>query len=85
MKLGLNEYTILPLDEQASLLWVYGTHLLNMKQLGKWYILYQLWDFFVEVRYDQECNEIEGLSTFNSNRALEPYLSEIALADLLDE
>ncbi|GAA4461799.1 hypothetical protein GCM10023189_37690 [Nibrella saemangeumensis] len=83
MKLGLYEYNILPIAEQANLLWEHGTYLQNLDGLGKRYVLYQLWDFFVELHYDADYNQIEKLRTFKSNRALEPYLNDINLADLL--
>lgn len=43
------------------------------------YILYQLHNFYIEVKYDLNKNEIDSLKTFIDTSSLDPYLENIKI------
>lgn len=45
--------------------------------------LYALWNFYVEVEYGKEENEILELRTFKRGKRLEKYIDQVELDDLL--
>jgi len=80
----LNEFKALNLNDQAETTWQHGV-LLDDRQEGKRYmILYRIDNFFAEIHYDQDMNEITGIKSFASDTPLQPYLDKIDLEGLLN-
>ena len=55
------EYTTLSKEEQFDLVFIKGNFIGFKKIDSKTYILYQLYEFYVEVVYNHELNRIENL------------------------
>ncbi len=81
--IGLYEYNLLSTDEKAQTLWDKGEFIVSRKSKTNSANLYSLSDFFVEVNYDNDKNEIVDLRSFKSHKLLEPYLDYIDLEKLL--
>jgi hypothetical protein len=82
--IGLYEYNLLSTDEKAQTLWDLGEFIVSRKSKTNSANLYSISDFFVEVNYDNDKNEIVDLRSFKSNKLLEPYLDYIDLEKLLE-
>ena len=81
--IGLYEYNLMSIDEKAQLLWDSGEFIFSNKTTNAATNLYSLSDFFVEVIYSNELNEIVDIKTFKSHTRLEPYLDLIDVSKLL--
>ena len=78
-------YQLNVLDEQSryQVLWDQGVHIAERVTTEYTLILYQIDGFYVEVKYNQKTNKIEGLRSFGSINRLEPYLGSIEINNLL--
>ena len=81
-KLGIYEYNIMPLNEQADYLWDNGTFLANRVKGTMKIQLHSLSNFYVEVFYKSKENKIIELKPFKAVRCLEPYLDQIDVNQL---
>ena len=81
---GIYDYNILDFNNKADYLWKHGEFLVTRKTSVGSANLYSISDFFVEVNYDNEKNEIVDLRSFKSHKLLEPYLDYIDLEKLLE-
>jgi len=82
-KLGIYEFNLMPIDMQAETLWDKGVFLTNLI-IGKMRCnLYSLSNFYVEVEYGKEENEILEFRTFKRGKRLEKYIDQVELDDLL--
>jgi len=79
MNLGLCEYNVLSDVKKTQLLWDHGVFLMNREDDNQLVNLYALFDFYVEVYYMQQSNEIKRIKTFKSINPLQPYLDRINL------
>lgn len=77
--MGLYEFNILNKDDKARILWNSGVFLMNRFENGYSINLYSLFDFYVEVWYLSQTNEIERLHTFKSLEKLQPFIERINL------
>ena len=68
------EFLSLPEENRYEAVWDYGTHIATKAKDGIIYQLYALNDFFVEIHYNQENNEIIGNLPFKQGEHLEKYL-----------
>lgn len=70
----LYEFNRLDLAARASNVFYLGTFLASCPGRGN---LYNMGDFFAEVLYNQETNDIQDVRSFRTTRNLEPYLDNI--------
>ena len=78
----LYEYKALDECEQHEAIWDNGVHIGERKEGEYLVILYQLFSFYVEVRYHMRDNVLKGLRSFSSTEQLKPYLDIIDLGNL---
>ena len=78
----LYDYNRLSDTEQYDVLWQSGVHIGERDDEAFRYVLYQMFSFYVELKYDQRLNEICGKTTFCTDRLLEPYLNKIDISQL---
>ena len=77
-------FNCLPRDERAVLVWEYGRLLAIRTEMSCSVMLYHMPDFFAEVWYSPEDNQIALVHGFDSNELLEPYLNIIDLQGLME-
>ncbi len=82
-KLGIYEFNLMSLHVQAATLWDNGTFLANRIDGNFRFNLYSLSDFYVEVEYLTNENEIIEFRSFKRGQRLEPYLDQIDVRWLL--
>ncbi|MEJ0106552.1 MAG: hypothetical protein WDO19_30180 [Bacteroidota bacterium] len=81
----LHEFKSLDFNDQAAAIWSNGV-LLEHKDEGQTrFILYSIDDFFAEIHYNQERNEITCINSLESDEELQPYLDKINLVELLNK
>ena len=79
----LYEYNDLDECEQHEAIWDYGVHI-GERIEGKYRImLYQMFSFYVELRYHMEHNVLKGARSFSSIEQLKPYTDNIDIKQLL--
>lgn len=77
----LYQYKLLETNQQAEVLWNDGEFVADRMGDKYNYLLYQLYNFYVEVQYNTEKNSIEKIKSFSSTgEPLAPYLSEIQIS-----
>ncbi|MDJ1497647.1 hypothetical protein QNI19_32205 [Cytophagaceae bacterium DM2B3-1] len=69
----------LPLDQKAELTWQSGTSLDCHIEQRHSLSLYALGDFYVQLRYDPQVNQIVDMIAFKDISRLSPYLDKITL------
>ena len=62
----LSEFTRLELKDQLNLIWDKGVLHDHITHDRHYYLLYKLYDFFVELAFNAETNDIIGVSSFRS-------------------
>lgn len=77
-------FNFLPKDERATLVWQQGRFLAIRFDMGCSVVLYHMPNFFAEVWYSPEGNQIALVHGFESKKLLEPYLDIINLEELMD-
>jgi hypothetical protein len=77
------KFNYLPGSDRADLVWQQGRLLATRDHMGCIVVLYQMPEFFAEVYYSPEDNQIALVHGFKSPELLEPYLASINLEDLL--
>lgn len=70
----IKEYDHLDEAEKNKVLWENGQYLIHLEILEQMFILFKLWDFYVEVCFDSATQSICGLRTFSDQQGLAPYL-----------
>jgi len=83
MDITLYEFNSLSEFEKGAALWDYGIHLTERFDEAYGYSLYQLNDFYVEVKYNGGINEITKFTSFNTYTKLEPYLGNIDISKII--
>ena len=81
MPTDLAKFYRLPRAQQTELRWDEGT-LLATRWEGPNAVLFTLFGFFCEVRYDSETNTLLRTHCFTDNAGLEKYLNHVSLAAL---
>lgn len=82
-KLNLYQYNQKTESEKAHILFTDGIFLESINYEENRNLLYSLFNFFVEVTYIADSNEISNLKTFKSTDLIEPYLNKIDLSKLI--
>jgi hypothetical protein len=70
----INKYEQLGICNKINILREKGQYLVHLEMLEQVFILFKLWDFYVEVCYDSTTQTISGLRAFNDRGGLAPYL-----------
>ncbi|GAB3956876.1 hypothetical protein GCM10028805_47970 [Spirosoma harenae] len=68
------DFTRLPAEQQLDTLYFAGDILANRYEGENIFLLYNLRDFYVELRYDAYNNQLHQVSAFRDTDKLEPYL-----------
>lgn len=72
------DFTRLPADQQLDTLYFTGDILANRYEGENIFLLYNLRDFYVELRYDAYNNQLHQVTAFRDTGKLEPYLPYLA-------
>ena len=80
MDITLYEFNSLNEFEKGEALWEYGVHVDERFEGEIGYSLYQLNDFYVEVKYNGGVNAITELTSFSTDTKLEPYFDKIDIS-----
>ena len=83
MDITLYEFNALNDFDKGEALWEYGVHLSERFDDLCGYLLYQINDFYVEVTYNVDANQISKFTSFKTETKLQPYLNKIDISDLL--
>lgn len=75
-------FSQLPLNQKAQMSWQQGTFLTCQIQESHSLSLYALGDFYVELVYDPNKNEIVDLTAFKDMGKLAVYLDKVSLGEL---
>ena len=81
-EITLYEFNSLTKKEKAEALCEYAVYLLERPDPVFRIALYQVHNFYVEVKYDMVRNAIAEFQLFNTTKLLEPYLSQIDISSL---
>ncbi|WP_187264669.1 hypothetical protein [Pontibacter beigongshangensis] len=76
-------FNTLPRDERAELVWRHGQLLAIRTVMSCSVVLYHMGQFFAEVWYSAEDNQIALIHGFRSRELLENYLDQIDLQELM--
>ena len=80
----LYEFNSLNEFEKGEALWEYGVHVSERFDGEFGYSLYQLNDFYVEVKYNGGINAITKFTSFCTYTKLEPYLENVDLSKIIE-
>jgi hypothetical protein len=83
MDITLYEFNPLNKFEKEEILQEHGVHISERQDAEYGYVLYQLNNFYVEVKYHNNRNEILMLTSFSNYTKLEPYLRDIDLSKII--
>ncbi|AKD54994.1 hypothetical protein [Spirosoma radiotolerans] len=73
------DFTSLSADQQLDTLYFTGDILANRYEGEHIFLLYNLRDFYVELRYDAYNNNLHQVTAFQDMGKLEPYLPYLSL------
>ncbi len=79
----LYEFNLLPKDQQTELVWNEGDFVTDRQEDDYSILLYQLYSFYVEIKYSGKANRFLIYRCFNNINQLEPYLEEIDISGLM--
>lgn len=79
----LYEFNKLNKQEQYEVLWEHGVHVSERDDETFTYITYQIFSFYIEVKYNRTDNVIQGNRSFCTDTQLKPYLTRIDISDLI--
>ena len=82
MKIDLYQFNALTDPEKAQAVLEHGANLKTRKEDGFIINLYSLYNFYVEVWYDEGGNKIDRIRSFNSIDLLGPYIDDIDLEEV---
>ncbi len=72
------DFTHLPAQQQLDTLYFSGDILANRYEGDAIFLLYNLRDFYVELRYDAYHSQLQNVAAFRDTDRLEPYLPYLA-------
>ncbi len=72
------DFTKLPADQQLDTLYFAGDILANRYEGENIFLLYNLRDFYVELRYDAYNSKLHQVTAFKDTDKLDPYLPYLA-------
>ncbi|MFD2569375.1 hypothetical protein ACFSUS_01945 [Spirosoma soli] len=73
------DFTKLPAQQQLDTLYFAGDILANRYEGDSIFLLYNLRDFYVELKYDAYNNSLNQVTTFRDTDKLEPYLPYLTI------
>lgn len=73
------DFVSLPAEQQLDTLYFTGDILANRYEGEHIFLLYNLQDFYVELRYDAYNNKLRQVSAFRDTVKLEPYLPYLSI------
>jgi len=80
----LEKYNGLDMPEKTSLVWRYGQLVSEMQDKLYSHCLYQLYDFYVEIKFIRYRYIVEGLCSFAAGSArLDMYTRDVNIADII--
>ena len=80
----LYEFKSFDINKQADITWENGVLLGFREEDNHHMILYRIENFYVEIQYHTNQNEILQIKSFISEGPLNPYLDNIDISDLLE-
>jgi hypothetical protein len=83
MTMDFYEFNYLPGSDRAELVWQHGRLLTTRGHMGYTVVLYKMPEFFAEVWYSPEDNQIALVHGFNNPELIESYIESIDLEELL--
>lgn len=81
-EITLYEFNSLSKNEKAEALCEYGIYLLERPDRVHRIVLYQVHNFYVEVKYDILKNNIAEFQLFTHTKLLDPYLNQIDISSV---
>lgn len=78
----LQQYNSLPQHEKYSCLLDDAVQLMILQETDFVLVLYQIDDFYVELKFDCIKDRIEQLRGFKNTEQLEPYLADIDISEI---
>ena len=79
----IKDFNQLTFERKCDFISLFGTHLISKKIGINNSHVYQIGNFFVEMWYDKEENQLLGINAISSIKALDMYLDEISSVDVL--
>jgi hypothetical protein len=76
------EFIKLKLNDRAEAAWQ-ANFLGGRSENGNQYLLYDLGDFFAEVVYTPDANQINSVQQFKSNEKLQLYCQDVDLSSIM--
>ena len=73
------DFTQLPADQQLDTLYFAGDILANRYEDENIFLLYNLRDFYVELKYDAYNSQLNQVLAFRDTGKLEPYLPYLSV------
>ncbi|CAN5259017.1 hypothetical protein BH09BAC4_BH09BAC4_13790 [soil metagenome] len=73
------DFTQLPADQQLDTLYFAGDILANRYEDENIFLLYDLRDFYVELKYNAYNSQLNQVSAFRDTGKLEPYLPYLSV------
>ncbi|RDV11866.1 hypothetical protein DXT99_23465 [Pontibacter diazotrophicus] len=83
--MNIYQFNYYALDQRAEMVWQYGSYLAVRHDGGHSVVLYHMGEFFAEVWYSPEDNQVKTVRGFKSKTCLEPYLQMVSLEELMGE
>lgn len=83
--MNLYQFNYYDLNRRAEIVWRNGSYLSVRHDGGHSVVLYHMGEFFVEVYYSPEDNQVKTVRGFKSKAYLEPYLERVSLQELMGE
>ncbi|RDV11465.1 hypothetical protein DXT99_24715 [Pontibacter diazotrophicus] len=81
--MNLYQFNYCDLSRRAELVWQNGNYLSVRHDGGYSVVLYHMGEFFAEVWYSPEDNQVKNVRGFKSKACLEPYLETVSLQELM--
>lgn len=79
----IKDFNQLTFERKCDFVSLFGTHLISKNLGSNVSHVYQLGDFFVEMWYDHDDHQLLGINGLASIKALDMYLDEINIVDVL--
>ncbi|QJW89652.1 hypothetical protein HNV11_09790 [Spirosoma taeanense] len=84
MKISRQDYDRQPFAIRAGALLLWGTPLIGRFRDGHYQQLYSFNNFYAEMYYEEESQQLTSISTFEKTHRLEAYLESLSLSALLE-
>lgn len=78
----LYQYNALDECEQQEAIWEYASKVAEREDEVYRYVLFSMFDFYIEDKFHKQLDVIYGRRSFNSATQLEPYIDKIDISNL---